>query len=214
MVVVALAAAIIVDRALERKSLIHGSLMLIGWGYLLPSGAIFARFFKHRPNGLWFQIHRVLQITGLIFAIAGWIVALTSFTSLLDKPFNNYRHACLGMTTMVLGLIQPLNAIVRPHPPTEGEEPTTARRTWEIVHKGLGYISLILAVVTIGYGTTLLPKPEQQRAFQYAYGIGAGGIFLILMIGLNIDKSNYKAVATSSKDDIPEQKQHEDDVEK
>jgi protein-S-isoprenylcysteine O-methyltransferase Ste14 len=187
--------------------------MLIGWGYLLPSGAIFARFFKHRPNGLWFQIHRGLQITGLILAIAGWIVALTSFTSLLDKPLNNYRHACLGMTTMILGLIQPLNAIVRPYPPREGEDPTMARCTWEIVHKGLGYISLILAVVTIGYGTTLLPKLEQQRAFQYAYGIGAGGIILLLLIGLNMDKSKYTAVATS-KDDVPEQKQHKEDVEK
>jgi hypothetical protein len=58
---------------LQKKYYAHASLMLIGWGWLLPSGTIFARLFKHRPDGLWFKIHRVLQTIGLIFAIIGWV---------------------------------------------------------------------------------------------------------------------------------------------
>jgi hypothetical protein len=60
---------------LQKKYYAHASLMLIGWGWLLPSGTIFARFFKHRPDGLWFKIHRVLQTIGLLFAIIGWVSA-------------------------------------------------------------------------------------------------------------------------------------------
>jgi hypothetical protein len=58
---------------LQKKYYAHASLMLIGWGWLLPSGAIFARLFKHRPDSLWFKIHRVLQTIGLLFAIIGWV---------------------------------------------------------------------------------------------------------------------------------------------
>jgi hypothetical protein len=60
---------------LQKKYYAHASCMLIGFGWLLPTGAIFARLFKHRPNGLWFKIHLPLQIIGLIFAISGWVSA-------------------------------------------------------------------------------------------------------------------------------------------
>jgi hypothetical protein len=58
---------------LQKKYYAHASLMLIGWGFLLPTGTIFARFLKHRPGGLWFKIHQALQTIGLLFAIVGWV---------------------------------------------------------------------------------------------------------------------------------------------
>jgi hypothetical protein len=58
---------------LQKKYYAHARCMLIGFGWLLPTGAIFARLFKHRPNGLWFKMHWVLQSIGLIFAISGWV---------------------------------------------------------------------------------------------------------------------------------------------
>jgi hypothetical protein len=63
---------------LQKKYYAHASLMLIGWGWLLPSGAIFARLLRHRPDGLWFKMHRVLQTIGLVFAIIGWVSTCTS----------------------------------------------------------------------------------------------------------------------------------------
>ena len=56
---------------LTTKYYAHASLMLIGWGWLLPSGTLFARFFKHRPSSLWFQSHMMLQSVGLIFSVVG-----------------------------------------------------------------------------------------------------------------------------------------------
>jgi hypothetical protein len=177
---------------LQQKHFIHGSLMLIGWGFLLPSGTLFAKFFKHRPDGLWYQIHRSCQTLGLLLALCGWIVAMRNFNVFGDIGYDNYRHGILGTITMILGLLQPINAVLRPHPPNEGEDATTARRLWEIGHKGIGYLSILLAVVTIGYGTTVLPDPDDQKTFQMAYGIGVGGMLLLIMVALNIDKANYE----------------------
>ena len=51
-----------------RAAYAHGSLMIISWGWLLPSGAITARFYKHETPR-WFKIHRLCQSVGLVLAI-------------------------------------------------------------------------------------------------------------------------------------------------
>jgi hypothetical protein len=178
---------------LTKKYNAHASLMLIGWGWLLPSGTLFARFFKHRPHSLWFQIHRVLQSVGLLFSIVGWIIALRNFNVFQDKGYDSYKHGVLGMVTMILGCLQPLNAFLRPHPPTREEnEKSTARLVWELVHKSTGYIAILLAIVTIGYGTTILPDLDQQKTFQMAYGLGCGGMLAVLFLALQTDRIFYK----------------------
>lgn len=177
--------------------LAHGSLMMIGWGLLLPSGAIIAKFFKHRPNGLWFKLHRSIQIVGLSLALIGWIIALTQFNVFGDKGFNNYRHGIMGMIVMVLGLLQPLNAFFRPHPPStdqNGESvaaPTTARIMWEYFHKGSGWLAVVLAIPTIALGTMSLPNLEEGRTFQIAYGVGCGGSLLLLIAYIFYDKKTF-----------------------
>lgn len=191
---------------LQRQQVVHGCLMLIGWGFLLPSGALFARFFKHRPDGLWFKIHRFCEIAGLLFAIIGWIVALRNFQVFADKGYSNYRHGILGMVTMCLGLLQPINAVFRPAAPKEGQERSKSRLIWEIVHKSLGYMALILAIATISLGTTILPSVDDQKKFQIAYGVGAGGVFLFLIVALNYDKSSFPK-SRRSKDDVDIEKE-------
>lgn len=179
---------------LQKKYYAHASLMLIGWGWLLPTGTLFARFLKHRPEALWFQIHRVLQVVGLLFAIVGWIIALVNFDVFRDKGHHSYKHGILGMVTMVLGLLQPLNALLRPtHDGTTKDDAKTALRVvWEYAHKGTGYVALALAVVTIGYGTLSLPNPDDQKTFQTAYGAGVGGFLLLLFVILQYDRATYQ----------------------
>lgn len=190
---------------LKRLIIAHGGLMMFAWGFLLPSGAILARFGKHRPDGWWFKLHRIMQPLGLVFAIAGWGIALHNFRALDRKGDGThyYPHAALGMTVMILGILQPFNALIRPHAPKEGEEKTTLRFIWEIFHKRLGWLTLLLAIVTIGIGTTLdLLTPTNQRNFQIVMGVAVGGSLWILLEVLAYDKSHYKSVATSE-DEAP-----------
>jgi hypothetical protein len=48
----------------------HAWLMVIGWGLLLPSGAVVAHSFKSL-GPIWFRIHRTVQILGLSCALTG-----------------------------------------------------------------------------------------------------------------------------------------------
>jgi len=183
--------------SLNQKILIHGSLMLIGWGFLLPSGVIIARLARHRPGSLWFKAHIIIQPIALLLTIVAWSIALHNFRALESGKSGgkSYTHAVFGMITMVIGIFQPINAIFRPHAPEEGESKTVLRLTWEIVHKALGYIAaFVLAPVTIVLGTKIVPFVEDGERFQIAYGVLAIGL-IILIIGLLLDKrSIYKSM--------------------
>jgi hypothetical protein len=117
-------------------------------------------------------------------------IALKNFDVFEFRGYNAYKHGVLGMVTMSLGLLQPLNAILRPHFDPDSPK-TTLRTVWEYFHKGTGYAALLLAVVTIGYGTVSLPDPDDQKTFQMAYGIGAGGILILLCVVLQRDRISY-----------------------
>ena len=43
----------------------------------------------------------------------------------------------LGMVVMCLGLIQPINGVLRPHKPAVGEPKSAARAVWEVPHAPL-----------------------------------------------------------------------------
>ncbi|VEU34040.1 unnamed protein product [Pseudo-nitzschia multistriata] len=179
------------SNTLRTKHFAHATLMILGWGFLLPSGAITAKFFKHRPDGIWFKLHRGIQMFGLLLALIGWIIALVNFNVFRDYGFNNYRHGICGMTVMILGLLQPLNAFLRPHPPSEGEAKSTTRRVWEFVHKCSGWAAVFLAIPTIILGTLSLPILEDQTKFQIGYVVGCGGGMLGLVAYMFYDKKVF-----------------------
>ena len=173
---------------LQTRSLAHGSLMLIGWGFLLPTGVAAGHFLKHRPNALWFKAHRVIQTCGLLVAFVGWVIALTSFDVFTTKD-TSYVHGALGMTVMVIGLLQPLNAFVRPHPPEAGESRSAKRLVWEIVHKCSGYIAVVLAAVTILMGTFVIFR--HNGVFQAMWGVALAWL-VIFIVGSVWDRKSYK----------------------
>ena len=178
---------------LRQIHLIHGSLMMVSWGFLLPSGTLIAKFFKHRPDGLWFKLHRAIQFLGLLLAVIGWAIALRNFNVFMDVGFHNYRHGICGMTVMILGLMQPLNALIRPHAPENDDDvKTTKRLLWEIWHKSSGYGAVLLAVPTIILGTLSLPNIEDQTKVQVGYGLGCIGGLLLLVAYMFYDKTFYQ----------------------
>jgi len=170
--------------------ILHGFCMVISWGFLLPVGVLSARFLKHRPDGFWFKIHRPMQIGGIVIAIIGMIIALTTFDVFIDLNLS-FIHGVIGLVTMALGVFQPINAYFRPHVPKAGEPRETKRFIWEILHKTSGYIAIFLGLVNVGIGTTRPAKPENETLFQVLFGI-AIGLILIILISYIRDGRNYK----------------------
>jgi len=184
------------------KVVIHGGLMIAGWGFLLPLGAIVAKFGKHRDDAWWFKLHRIIQPVGLLIAIISWIYALRNFSALEAKGVDtlHYPHAVCGIITMVIGSLQPLNAFVRPHPTNEGEQKSSIRFAWEIMHKSLGWMCILLAFSTIGMGITLLP-PEDNTKFTVILGIVLALLFAVLLFLVNESK-RYKRNKLPTKEHV------------
>ena len=74
----------------------------------------------------------------------------------------------------------------------EGDDKSTACLVWKLFHKSTGYIAIILAIVMIGYGTTILLSLDDKKAFQMAYGLGCGGMLAVLLLALQTDFLFYK----------------------
>lgn len=72
---------------------------------------------------------------------------------------------------MVIGLLQPLNAVVRPHKEKDGKH-SRQRVAWEIVHKGGGWLALILAAVTIAMGCLKFERLSGAHLPGAGLGIG------------------------------------------
>lgn len=131
------------DTSREKKIIAHGVLMALGWGVAIPVGALVARMLRHL-GPVWFKAHRGVQSAGLVLVIVGFGVALGT-----AKQHFQSGHAILGLVVILLGLLQPLNALVRPHPGTPN------RWLFNLIHLGTGYSALVLSLINVFLGLKL-----------------------------------------------------------
>lgn len=87
---------------LHRSKTTHGVLGLLGWGLILPYGAIVARYFKHK-DPLWYYLHIGFQFVGFIFAVATGFVGLNMY---IKFSFHATTHKGIGITAIVLSILQ------------------------------------------------------------------------------------------------------------
>jgi len=176
----------------------HGVLMTLGWGVLLPLGAAVARFTKgvkptSGPAAFWFRCHWIMQASGLVVAAAGLLVAIVMVAP--GPHFSGAHHAC-GLVVMLLGLLQPINAVLRSHPPAKGAAPSVARVVWAMAHKGSGYCSLLLGVAAILLGLKQIRAPI---GLSVAYGVAvAAGALLWLWREVRLRGLRPRAVVTTA----------------
>ena len=167
--------------------MLHGVFMVIGWGILLQAGAFIARYLRFK-DPLWFHLHRVCQVSGLAFALAGFICGVRSVR------FDHFKfaHGGLGLFIMIIGLQQPFNALIRPHK-KKGEEVSLKRKIWEVLHINIGRLALILVIVEISLGLFLAQAHKGHHIAWYVYMA-----LLILAYIIFEAKLQYKKFSGSS----------------
>lgn len=164
----------------DARKIAHGALMFASWGVLLQFGSAFARYAKPLPNAMWFKVHRIVQIAGFVISIAGFILAIVMTKG---KHFNTTSgHAQVGLTVMILGIIQVALALFRPNPANLGQVKSIVRVIWEFLHWWMGRIALVLAVAAIFLGLQEINAP---RGFTIAWGILVG-IAGALIVGFEL----------------------------
>ena len=128
----------------------HGCLMSIAFGLLIPLGIIAARFFKGF-GAVWFHLHRALVLGGLALVLAAFVIAMDKLQTGL-----HHTHRGIGIYVFSAMMFQPLNAVVRPHPPAAGAQPSTLRRAWQALHHWNARIAYVFAIVNIYIGFSIL----------------------------------------------------------
>lgn len=80
----------------------HGIVGIIGWGLILPVGAIVARYFKHKEP-LWFYLHSVIQFIGFAFGLVTVLLGLQLYSKMhVHIP----AHRGIGIFVLVLSILQ------------------------------------------------------------------------------------------------------------
>ena len=145
----------------------HAALMAVAFGFLIPLGILFARFFKGwGPR--WFHLHRTFVLSGLVLVIAGFVIAVNKL-----GPVTHATHRGIGIYVVAAMLFQPLNAIIRPPPPGVGvgEKSTTLRLVWQALHHWNARVAYVLAIVNVYIGFDILdPAAKWVVVFSVLWG--------------------------------------------
>lgn len=172
--------------ALEPWLYWHARLMVLAWGVLLPCGALVARYFKVLPGQLWpealdnkwwWHAHRTWQWAGMVLASVGAYLVCAHLpapsVSLISSPGVPPSalagvHSGLGWALLVAGWLQILGGLLRGSKggPTgsklHGDHyDMSPRRQWfERIHKSLGWLALLAAILAMGLGLVLVDAPR------------------------------------------------------
>ncbi len=152
----------------------HARTMVLGWGLLLPTGALAARYFKVMPrqdwpteldNKFWWHTHRAVQWAGIAAMTIGAILA---YGHGQRASAAATIHAWAGWTLVVLGWLQVTAGLARGSkggPTDQGMrgdhyDMTPYRLRFERFHKGLGWLAVLAAVVVIALGLAVADAPR------------------------------------------------------
>ncbi|KAF3451752.1 hypothetical protein FNV43_RR07848 [Rhamnella rubrinervis] len=129
----------------------HGVLSIVGWGTLLPIGAITARYLRKFPITCdrWHCYHICCQCAGYVLGAIGWCIGVW-VAKIAKQQSGSNSHSVLGTIIFVLSTIQMLSMCWQPR--KDNEE---CRKWWDIFHRILGYalIFLVAANIFVGINT-------------------------------------------------------------
>ena len=177
----------------------HGALMLVAWGLCIPLGVLAARFKDQVGKPLWFKAHRAVQTLGLLAMVAGFAL-IVSFVNKNGTAHWGGTHGKVGLTVVVLGLCQPLNAFIRP----PAGSVTMARQAWEFVHKKVGYALVVAAWYNIVLGTDLGIMSASSGLSDAASGLKVAADFFFVIVvfaGLYLQQREMRHVAVGDGDE-------------
>ncbi|XP_047128355.1 uncharacterized protein LOC101239095 isoform X1 [Hydra vulgaris] len=132
----------------------HGILMTLAWLFFATCGIFMSRymkpFLKTKINGKdsWFRMHQLFMSSALICFVVGLILILIEFKGRWSK--NAGAHHILGLTAIVLGLVQPCIALLRCTPDHKD------RYIFNWVHRLIGMLAWFIAAIAVIYGLKLL----------------------------------------------------------
>ncbi|XP_022757553.1 cytochrome b561 and DOMON domain-containing protein At3g61750-like [Durio zibethinus] len=145
----------------------HGILGIIGWGLILPVGAIVARYFKHK-DPLWYYLHAGIQFLGFILGLAAVLLGIQLYRSMnAEIP----AHRGIGIFVLVLSILQIMAFFLRPNKDSKN------RRYWNWYHHWFGRIALFFGALNVILGIQLAGAGNQWK-------IGYGFLLALTLVAV------------------------------
>lgn len=147
----------------------HGILGIIGWGLILPCGALIAKFLKHKEP-LWYYLHSIIQIVGFLIILAGIVVGQALYNHM---HADVAAHRGIGYFALTLAIIQVLAFFIRP------DKDSKIRRLWAAYHRWFGVITLFFGALNIVLG---IQVGGAGSAWKIGYGFLLGAIIVTAIV--------------------------------
>lgn len=207
----------------------HGFLAAIAWGILAPI-AVGNSLGRHLipKAGLWFQIHRALNVLVLIMTIIAFAIVVTAVQKSRKDPRHFEpapgvinKHRTVGLVVFLLAIIQVIGGVMRPRLPEKDEDgklkesKSYVRKIWESVHKlsGFGLLAMAWYQVHSGlvrYSQIFQTDKDHTNVFWSIVGV-IGGVSLVGRLTRIIFPHSEESHILDS--DIPAEKSHPKGVE-
>lgn len=133
------------DQTLLPVLAVHGFMMFLAWGIMLPGGVLAARYLKHIKGDGWFQIHVYLQYSGISVMLLGLLFAAAELRGFHIESL----HVKFGVAAIFFACWQPVNAYLRPKKTAAGEQPSSKRIMWEYLHVATGRSALVIGIIAL-----------------------------------------------------------------
>lgn len=172
----------------------HARCMVLGWGVLLPLGALAARYFKVTPgqrwpdqldNKAWWHAHRWLQWSGVAAMSAG---AALAWGQGQGATLLAQLHGWAGWALVVLGWLQIVYGLRRGSKggPTDAQprgdhyDMTPHRQHFERMHKGLGWLAVLAALGVTVLGLMVADAPRWMAVVLALWWLGLAAAAVLL----------------------------------
>lgn len=128
---------------------VHGTINAVSWGFLMPVGAITARYMKvfKSADPAWFYAHIICQSLAYLIGIAGAGTGI--YLGNKSHGIQHSMHRTIGILLLVLGFIQVLALKLTP-------KEHKYRIWWNIYYHSVGYAIIILSIFNIFEGFNIL----------------------------------------------------------
>ncbi|KAM6573717.1 hypothetical protein CsatA_017797 [Cannabis sativa] len=165
----------------------HGILAILGWGLILPFGAIIPRYFKHK-DPVWYYLHSVIQLVGFVFGLAAVVLGQQLYNK-IGAHFPTHRG--IGIFILVLSILQILAFFLRP------SKQAKIRRYWNWYHHSMGRLALLFGALNIVLGMQIGGAGNDWK-IGYGFVLGIVLLSVIVLETLKwIKKSEEKKMAST-----------------
>ena len=176
----------------------HIVFMSVSWGLLLPLAVVIANRTRNVTGskpGMWFQWHKVLSRLGWTFSTMG-VLFIVYYVEVYADEHLSSEHAKLGVFVAIAGFLQPISAVLRPHPPKGGwpnESKPISRILFEAYHKGVGWTTMICGMVNVFLGARLAKDLDFEAVVSnvpVSIGFIGSGLFAVFFLWSIVQPDN------------------------